>query len=351
MLPLQDNLPAKLKGKNAMKLSELASKLNERYYGKDVDIKNLGSLDTDYTDQILYVENSKVLEKALSCKPAAIVVPRNLYKGDISYIEHDDPKFAFIKLLEIFNPFTKFNKGIHTNAIVSNNAVIANTATIMAGAVIMDNVVIETDCVIYPNCVIEKDVTIGSGTILYPGVIIRERCIIGNDCIIHPGSVIGADGFNFYEKNGERIKTPHIGIARIGDRVEIGANSTIDRAVVDITEIGNDTKLDNLVHIAHNVRIGKNCIIAAQAGISGSTIIGDNVMILGQAGIADHIRITDNTIIMPQSGIPSDIKTADIVFGTPARPRKEHHKINAALKYLPKRVSSLEKAISIKKNK
>lgn len=337
-----------------MKLSEIAAKLNEKYYGEDVNIKNLGSLDSNYPDQILYVENSKFLEKVLARNPAAIVVPRDLYKGEISFIEHDDPKLAFIKLLEIFNPSPKINMGIHTNAIIADRSVIADTATIMQGAVVMDNVTIEADCVIYPNCVIERDVTIGSGTILYSGVIIRERCTIGSDCIIHPGTVIGADGFNFYEKDGEKIKTPHIGITRVGDRVEIGANCTIDRAVVDKTEIESDTKLDNLVHIAHNVKIGKKCIIAAQAGISGSSVIGDNVMILGQVGIADHVEIASNTIIMPQSGIPSDIKTADIVFGTPARPRKEHHKIHAALKYLPdllKRVSSLEKAIFIKKDK
>ncbi|MBN2038629.1 MAG: UDP-3-O-(3-hydroxymyristoyl)glucosamine N-acyltransferase [Spirochaetes bacterium] len=337
-----------------MRLSEIAAKLNEKHYGEDVDIKSLGSLDTDYPDQILYVENSKYLKKALSRNPAAIVVPRNLYKGEISYIEHDDPRFAFIQLLKIFNPFAANDKGIHANAIVSDSAVISDSVTIMAGAVIMDNVTLEADCVIYPNCVIGRDVSIGKGTILYSGVIVMEGCTLGRDCIVHPGTVIGADGFNFYDRKGEKIKTPHIGIAKIGDRVEIGANCTIDRAVVDKTEIGDDTKLDNLVHIAHNVKIGKKCIIAAQAGISGSSVIGDNVMILGQAGIADHIEIAGNTIIMPQSGIPGNIKTPDIVFGTPARPRKEHHKIHAALKYLPdllKRVSSLEKAISANKDK
>jgi len=337
-----------------MKLSEIAKILNEKYFGNDVNIKNVGSLETDYPDQILYVENSRFLEKALACNPAAIIVPRDLYKGNIPYIEYDDPRIAFIKLLEVFNPFVKYNKGIHTNAIILENTVIADSTVIMAGTVIMDNAAIEADCVIYPNCVIERDVTIGKGTVLYSGVIIRERCSVGGDCIIHPGTVIGADGFNFYEKNGEKIKTPHIGTVRIGERVEIGANCTIDRAVVDKTEIGNDTKLDNLVHIAHNVKIGKKCIIAAQAGISGSSVIGDNVMILGQVGIADHVIIADNTIIMPQSGIPNDIKTGDIVFGTPARPRKEHHKIHAALKYLPdllKRVASLEKAISLDKEK
>jgi UDP-3-O-[3-hydroxymyristoyl] glucosamine N-acyltransferase len=233
--------------------------------------------------------------------------------------------------------------------MIDGNAMIGKNTAIMAGAVILAGASIGDNCIIYPNCVIERDTVIGSNTKLYSGVVIREKCIIGSDCIIHPGVVIGADGFNFFDNNSEKIKMPHIGIVKIGDRVEIGANSTIDRAVVDATEIGNGTKLDNLVHVAHNVKIGKKCIIAAQAGISGSSVIGDNVMILGQAGIIDHVTIADNSIILPQSGISGDLKTADIMFGTPARPRKEHHKINAALKYLPellKRVRSLEAKIA-----
>jgi UDP-3-O-[3-hydroxymyristoyl] glucosamine N-acyltransferase len=335
-----------------MKLSKIAEILDEKFYGQDIEITSLGSLDSDFQNEIIYIENNKYLDQIKHKNPSALIVPHGLNTNGIPYIEVNDPKSAFVKLLQIFNPSkNKSANGINKNAYVDQGAKIGENATIMQGAVIMEGTIVGQDCIIYPNCVVENDCIIGSNTILYSGVIIRERCIIGNHCILHSGSVIGADGFRFYEKDGEIIKIPHIGIVTIGDCVEIGANCTIDRATIDKTEIGKHTKLDNMVHVAHNVKIGEKCIIAAQAGISGSVVIGNHVYILGQAGIADHVHIADNTIIMPQSGIPSDIKNAQTFFGTPARPVKEHHRIFAAMKYLPdllRRVKILENTINKK---
>jgi UDP-3-O-[3-hydroxymyristoyl] glucosamine N-acyltransferase len=336
-----------------MKLSGIAFLLGEQHHGDDVDIERVGSIDTDFKNAILYIESGKYLEKAKSKNPCALVIPKGLDAGNIPYIEVEDPKFAFIKLLEIFNPaVTKPDKAyIDEYAIISNKVYLDSDVTVMAGAVIMEGARVEAGCVIYSNCVLEKNSVVGAGTILFSGVIIRERCVVGNDCIIHSGTVIGADGYGFYEKQGKILKIPQIGIVKIGDRVEIGANCTIDRATIDKTEIGNDTKLDNMVHIAHNVKIGEKCLIAAQAGISGSTTIGNHVIILGQAGIVDHVSVADNTIIMAKSGIHNDIKKAEVLFGTIARPVKEHHRIYAALKYLPdllKRVKYLEDKIENK---
>ncbi len=327
-----------------MKLSEIAKILDVRFYGDDIEIDRVGSLETDYDNQILYAETGKNLEKAAAKNPAALIVAKGLYSGGIPFIEVDDPKLAFIILLGVFNPSAD-KPGIDAEARIDKEARLGENVAVMAGAVVMKGAVIGAGCVIYPNCVIEKDAVIGDRTVLYSGAVIRERCIVGSDCIIHSGAVIGSDGFGFYQKSGNTIKIPQTGIVEIGNSVEIGANCTIDRATVFKTQIGDHTKLDNLVHIAHNVKLGKKCFIAAQAGISGSVVIGDRVMILGQAGIADHISIPDDTIIMPQSGIPNDIKKPGAFFGTPARPVKEHHRINAALKYLPellKRVKRLE---------
>jgi UDP-3-O-[3-hydroxymyristoyl] glucosamine N-acyltransferase len=334
-----------------MKLSKIALLLNEQFHGEDVEIERVGSLETDFINGILYVENKKYLEKAMAKRPGALVIPKGLDSGGIPYIEVDDPKLVFIRLLEIFNPAgNKHGKAyIDKYALISEKSNVDINATVMPGAVVMEGVRIGAGSVIYPNSVLERDCIVGNGTILYSGVIIRERCVIGNNCIIHSGAVIGSDGYGFYEKEGKIIKIPQIGIVKIGDRVEIGANCAIDRATVDKTEIGNDTKLDNMVHIAHNVKVGERCLIAAQAGISGSVNIGNHVIILGQAGIADHVSIADDTIIMAQSGIPSDVKKAEILFGTIARPLKEHHRIHAALKYLPdllKRVKALENKLN-----
>jgi UDP-3-O-[3-hydroxymyristoyl] glucosamine N-acyltransferase len=278
-------------------------------------------------------------------KPAALIVPDGLKPENIPFIEVDDPKLAFIQVLEMFAPKIVRKVEVHDGAYVNQKAQLGDNVSIMPGAVVLEDAHIDDNSTIYPNCVIEEGAKVGKNTILYSGVILRERCIIGDDCIVHSGCVIGADGYGFYEKEGEIIKIPQIGKVVIGDRVEIGSNCCIDRATVGSTEVGNDTKLDNMVHIAHNVNIGEKCYIIAQTGISGSVEIGDRVTIAGQVGIADHVSIAAGTIIMAQSGIHNNIKKPDILFGTPARPVKEHHRIHASLKFLPdllKRVKKIE---------
>ncbi len=331
-----------------MKLSEIAEILGGMHNGKDVDIERLGSLDCEYDNAILYVEKKKYLKTALSMNPAALVVGSNLKPEDVPYIEVEDPKLAFIKLLEIFAPKNPEYSGIDANAHVAEGADIGRDVSILPGVIIMEGAQIDECTTIYPGCVIEQGAKIGRNTILYSGATVRERCIIGDNCIIHSGVVIGSDGFGYYEKDGNIIKIPQIGIVRIGNSVEIGANCCIDRATVGITEIGDDTKLDNMVHLAHNVKVGKKCYIAAQTGVSGSVSIGDHVAIMGQVGIADHVSIADGTVILAQSGIANNIKTPDIFMGSPARQLKLHHRIHTSLRYLPeliKRVKSLEKKL------
>ncbi len=328
-----------------MKLSKISQKLGGKLHGDDIEIEKLGSLDTDCINAIVYVEKKKFLKKALSLEPAALLIGANLDVEEKPHIEVEDPKFAFVKLLEIFSPKVKEYSGIDKKTYISKNALLGKDVIIMPGAVVLDDAEIDDKCIIYPGCVIEQEAKIGSSTMLYSGVIVKERCIIGNDCIIHSGAVIGSDGFGYFEKNGQNIKIPQIGDVKIGNRVEIGANCCIDRATIGTTEIEDDTKLDNMVHIAHNVRIGKGCFIAALAGISGSVNIGNRVAIMGQVGVSDHLSIPDGTIILGKSGIHNDIKKPDIYIGTPARQVREHHRIHSSLKYLPellKRVAALE---------
>lgn len=328
-----------------MKLSEIAQILNGELSGDDVEVERVGTLDENFKNAVLYVEKKKYLKAALSMKPAALVVKKGLRTDAVPCIEVEDPKLAFIKLLELFAPPGIKNTGIDKNAYIADDAEIGDQAVIMPGAVVMNGARIGGGSYIYPGCVIERNVVVGGNCVLYSGVIVRERCSVGSECIIHSGAVIGSDGYGYHENNGEVYKIPQIGDVKIGDRVEIGANCSIDRATVGTTEIGDDTKLDNLIHIAHNVKIGKGCFIAALAGISGSVTVGDRVAIMGQAGIGDHLTIPDGTIILGQSGIHNNIKKADIYFGTPARQVREHHRIHSSLKYLPdliRRVKILE---------
>jgi UDP-3-O-[3-hydroxymyristoyl] glucosamine N-acyltransferase len=333
-----------------MKLSVIANALQGTLHGNDIEVTRIGALDIECEGSIMYLEGRKNLAAVIAKKPAAMVIPNKLDAANIAcpYITVDDAKFAFILLLKLFTPKTTGASGIPAAALVSASAKRGANVMVMPGAVLMDGVTVGDGSVIYPGCVIECDAAIGANTVLYPNVVVRERCVVGDDCILHAGVVIGADGYGFYEKDGAVLKIPQIGNVVIGDRVEIGANTCIDRATVGSTTIGNDTKFDNLVHIAHNCRIGEKCYIVAQVGMSGTVTVGDRVVIAGQVGIADHVSIAAGTVVMGQSGVYNDIKKAEILFGTPVRPVREQHRITGALAYLPellKRVKKIEQDI------
>jgi len=202
--------------------------------------------------------------------------------------------------------------------------------------------------IIYAGCYIGHHTKIGAQTLIYPHVSIRERISVGSRVIIHSGVVIGSDGFGFATIKGAHHKIPQVGTVEIHDDVEIGANVTIDRARFDKTVIGRGTKIDNLVQIGHNVIIGQNSLIVAQAGISGSTIIGNNVILGGQVGLVGHINLGDNVIVTGQSGVAKDVPPDTMVSGSPARPFMTTQRVNASLQSLPKlfnQVKELKKKI------
>jgi len=208
--------------------------------------------------------------------------------------------------------------------------------------------------VIYSGCYIGRNVCIGKNCLIYPHVTIRERVEIGNRVIIHSGAVIGSDGFGFAMVRGVQKKILQIGIVLIEDDVEIGANVTIDRARFDKTIIGQGTKVDNLVQIAHNVITGENCIIVAQAGISGSTVLGDGVILAGQAGLVGHIHIGDKAIIAAQAGVTKSVSPGIKVSGYPAKPHEIARRVNACVQNLPnlyKKIKALEDKIIELENK
>jgi len=222
---------------------------------------------------------------------------------------------------------------------------------VMPGAVILDGAQIGADCVIHPNAVIEQNVIIGARTIIHPNVVIKYNCVLGTDCIIHSCTVIGADGFGFYDKDGVRYKIPQIGNVVIGNFVETGASVTIDRAAIESTLIGDYTKFDDQVHIGHNCQVGKYVYIAGNTVLAGSVILEDNVIMGGQSALPSRIRIAKGTIIMGFTGVNQDTEPGGIYFGIPARPVREMHKINGSLEYLPellKRVRAIEEKLEEK---
>jgi UDP-3-O-[3-hydroxymyristoyl] glucosamine N-acyltransferase len=244
-----------------------------------------------------------------------------------------------------------FASGIHSTAIVPSSATIGKNISIGAYAVIGEQVVVGDNSKIGAGCIIGNQTLIGSDCILYPDVIVYHQCKIGNRVILQSGAVIGSDGFGFAPKpDGSYEKIPQLGIVVIEDDVEIGANTTIDRATIGDTHIHRGVKIDNLVQIAHNVVIGENTVIAAQTGISGSTKVGKNCMLAGQVGLAGHIEIADRTIIMAQSGVHQNIREqGKSYFGYPADEARKAQRVYIAMKMLPdmlREFSALQKKVA-----
>ena len=236
--------------------------------------------------------------------------------------------------------------GIAKSAIIDPSVKMGENCFVGHMSCILEDVEIADDVKIYPQVYVGSNVTIGAGTIIFAGVKILEDSIIGENCIIHSGAVIGSDGFGFApQKNGDYKKIPQTGIVVLGNRVEVGSNSTIDRATLGVTSIGNGVKLDNQIQIAHNVEIGENTVIAAQTGIAGSTKIGKNCVIGGQVGIAGHIKIGDNVKIQGQSGVISNIKENSSIQGTPAFSYNDYNKSYVYFKNLPNIVKEINRII------
>lgn len=284
-------------------------------------------------------------------KAKAALVPLGVNFEGITTIEVERPRLAMMKLLTVFYEEPRVNDGYHPTAVIHPEAKVAETAQIGANVVISKGAVVGEHTRILPNSYIGNNAKIGDNCFFHAGVNIGDRVVVGNDCILHHGVSLGADGFSFVTENPDNIeqarkdgeiktenkeqkifKIPSLGSVVIGNNVEIGANTTIDRGTIENTIIGDDTKIDDLVMIGHNCRIGKGCMIVSQVGIAGSCVIGDRVVIAGQAGLADHINIGSDSIIAAAAGVSKSFPEKSIVVGTPAVPRKEFIKQLKTLK-------------------
>jgi len=252
------------------------------------------------------------------------------------FIKVQNADLAMSQVLELFAPPTPlFNIDIHTKAIIEKTAIIGNGTKIGAGSYIGPKVKIGENVTIYPNVTILDECTIGKNTVIWPGAVVRERCHIGSDCIIHPNASIGADGFGFRpcpEKG--LVKIPQIGNVIIGNGVEIGANSCVDRGKFSSTVLGDGCKIDNLVQIGHNSILGKFCIMAGNSGLAGSVTLGNGVIIGGSASIKDHVTIGDGAIVGAGSGVTGDIPAGKTMLGYPAVEARDALKQWAILKRL-----------------
>jgi UDP-3-O-[3-hydroxymyristoyl] glucosamine N-acyltransferase len=320
--------------------------------GLDLSLTGMAALDMAGPHDVSFLGNEKYYTQFGQTKAAAVIVPRGETGGPESaaLIAVDNPTLAFATVIRHFIASTrKLVPGIHPRALIDPTAKLDPAKVrIHAGAVIMARATIGDGSEIGPNSTIGEDVVIGRDCHIMANVSIRERCVLGERVCLQPGAVIGSDGFGYEFSGGKHIKIEQVGIVEIGDDVEIGSNTTIDRARFGKTSIGEGTKIDNLVQIGHNCVIGKYCLIVSLTGISGSTHLGDYVTCAGQVGIAGHLRIGDKTTLAARTGVTTNVAGNGVYSGRPATPFREDMKIRAYVRRLPKlveRVKALEDAL------
>ena len=328
-----------------MKLSELAEHIGaEPLDGSNVEVRNLASLQDAGPDEVSFLSESRYAREVGATKAAAVIVPTDFDDSvDVTLLRVADVDDALETMLHLFAPATDpAAAGIHETAAVATTAKIDPSASVGSNVSIGANAVVGAKSVISAGCVIGHHVIIGDGCLLGPNVAIYHSCRLGNNVIIHANTTIGADGFGYRLVEGRHRKIPHIGVVVIEDDVEIGANSCIDRAKFGETRVGRGTKVDNLVQIAHNVRIGENCIVVSQVGLSGSVRLGNYVVLGGQCGVADHVTVGDGTMAGAQCGIPSDLGPGLKVVGSPATEFGRFFRELAVAKKLPELARELK---------
>jgi len=312
-------------------------------------ISGLGALETAGPGELTFLANPKYAAKVAETSAGAVLMAPGGERHGRTAIEVANPYLGFAKLLTLFYTTPHEPLGVLPAAIVSETATIGEGASIYPGACIGRNVAVGCRTTVYPGAVIYDNAIIGDDCTIHANAVVRERCRIGNRCIVQPGAVIGSDGFGYAPDGSGYYRIPQIGIVVLEDDVEIGANTCIDRAAIDVTRISRGTKLDNLVQIAHNCQIGEDCMIVSQVGISGSAKIGNHVTLAGQVGVAGHLTIGDNVLVGAQSGVPSSLPANAAYSGTPTMPHKEWLKSAMVVPRLPelkKTISALEKRVA-----
>jgi UDP-3-O-[3-hydroxymyristoyl] glucosamine N-acyltransferase len=335
---------------------QIAGLLNGTVEGnEDITVSGLSKIEEGKLGSLSFLSNPLYTPYIYETDASVVIVNNTLIlekpvKSTLTLVRVEDSYSSFAKLLEVYNEFKNNKKGIEQPSFIAGTATYGTDCYIAAFAYIGENVTIGNNVKIYPHCYIGDNVTIGDNTVLFSGVKIYHECIIGSHCTIHASTVVGSDGFGFVPNaEANHKKVPQIGNVVIEDYVEIGSNTSIDRATMGSTIIRKGCKLDNLVQIAHNVELGENCILAGGSFVAGSTKMGKNVMMGGQAGVIGHLKIADGVKIAGQSGVGSSIATEGlIVQGSPAFPIGDFQRSYVLFRGFQKlndRVRTLEKEI------
>ena len=289
------------------------------------------------------------LGKAAASQAAAVIIPSGVSEFSRPAIMVANPRAAFSTLLTLFAPPVQVTREVHPTAVIGADVTLGDNVAIMPYVVIDSGAAVGDNTVIYPHSYIGRNVTIGADSLLHSNVSVYENCRLGNRVVLHSGAVVGSDGFGFVTLGGQHQKVPQVGNVVVGDDVEIGAHSAIDRATTGSTVVGKGTKIDNFVHLAHNVTVGENCFFVAFAGIAGSAKIGNNVTFAGQSGCLGHITVGDNCVFAGRAAPTGDVPPNSFYAGFPARPHREWLKAEAAARKTPellRTIKELEKRMA-----
>ena len=338
-------------------LKELAAMCGGRVTGdENVTVSSIASLEVAKEGELTFLTGNKDFEARAehikNTKIAAVITAENLPELPVPTIRLKNPHMGLIAALNFFRVKAEINYSIHPTAYVSPTAKLAADVVIGPNAIVEDGAVIGAGSHIEGAAYVGRNVSIGENTLLYPGVRVLDYCVIGKNCIIQANTVIGSDGYGFTQEQGQHVKVPQVGNVVIEDNVEIGACCSIDRATMESTIIGEGTKTDNQIHIAHNVHIGRRCLLVAQVGISGGTTLGDYVVMAGKSGASGHITIGEKSTILACGVVTNNVPAGSYVSGFPVKPHQEELRIKSSLRKLPellKRVRDLENKLNEQK--
>lgn len=316
----------------AFSLTDLADRLGAEVVGDgERVIEGIRPLDQAGPEHLSFLHNPKYVEQAAKSPAGAILVESADQLTGRDLLVCDQPYLAVARALDLFHPRSRPDAGVHPSAVVADDLLLDEGASVGPQVTIGRGVTIGENSIIGAGCVLGDGVRIGDDVLLHPRVVIEDGCRVGNRCVLQSGAVIGSDGYGFATVDGVHHKVPQVGIVVLEDDVEIQANTTIDRATMGETRVGLGTKVDNLVQLAHNVRIGEHCLIVSQAGISGSTKVGDHSVFAGQTGAAGHLELGDQTVLTARSAAMKSFPDGGVLAGFPARPQREWMKTQAAL--------------------
>ena len=332
-----------------LRISEIAGRLDGEVIGpEDARVASVAGLREAEPDQLSFLGNAKYAKLLRDTRAGAVLVSRT-WEGEASVplIRVGDPDKAFAEATRWFcPPPVDYPPGIHPTAVIAEDADIGRDAHIGPHVVVESGAILGDHCVLLAGVLVSRGARVGDHALLHAGVVLRENVVVGDRVILHNHCVIGSDGFGYaVNEDGSRTKVPQVGIVRVGDDVEIGAQVCVDRARFGETRIGNGVKIDNLVQIAHNVVIEDHAVLVSQVGISGSTVVGANAILAGQVGVAGHLTIGEKAVVGAQGGVTKDVPPGSYVWGTPATPFKKYSKNLSNVNRLPKlldRVAALE---------